>query len=282
MRSVLTQDLTHPRAERLLAQALAASPERLDLAALAIAALEFPGLDVADWQAQLDFLASRVRACVGESAGVAEQYTALRKVLVEEEGFRGNAAHYADPDNSFLNLVLTRKVGIPISLSVVWLEVARRAEIPLYGVAFPGHFLVALSGDGTRIVVDPFNRGRTLSSEDLNAMLRRTAANVLLTDELFEPASVRAISWRMLMNLKRLYINKSDQPRAVKVENLLLQLAPNHPAELRARAALLSSLGAYGAALKDLERAIEIGRAPDVPALVEAAKVLRQRLQYLN
>jgi regulator of sirC expression with transglutaminase-like and TPR domain len=278
---VQTQDLSHPRAERLLFMAMKA-PQRLDLAALAIAALEYPALDPADTEARLDFLAARVRALYPSSPTADEQLRALRKVLIDEEGYRGNAVSYGDPENSFLNVVLLRKVGIPISLSVVWLEVARRSAIPLYGVAFPGHFLVALDAPSGRIVVDPFDAGRSLTLADCSALLKRHAPSVVLSEELFEPAVVRAIVWRMLVNLKHVYFQRNDHARAVKVEDLLLQLAPNHPGELRARAALLSSLGAYKAALKDLERALEIGPAPDSAALVEAAKLLRQRLQYLN
>src|SRR5215211_5282863 len=278
---VVTQDLSHPRAERLLSRAME-SPQRLDLAALAIAALEYPALDPSDTEARLEFLAARVRAVRRASWAAEDQLRALRKVLVEEERFRGNEANYADPENSFLNVVLVRKLGVPISLSVVWLEVARRAQIPLYGVGFPGHFVVALDATHGRIVVDPFSSGRSLTADDCLAILKRHSPEAKLSEALFEPTSVRAIAWRVLLNLKRVYLQREDQARAVKVEDLLLQLAPNHPGELRTRAALLSSLGAYKAALRDLERAMELGPAPDAAALVEAARVLRQRLQFLN
>ena len=281
MSFVLTQDLSHPRAELLLSQALR-SPQRLDLAALAIAALEYPALDPAASQAKLDFLGARVRVLHRGTGGPEEQLRALRSVLIDEEQFRGNEANYSDPENSFLNVVLARKLGIPISLSVVWLEVARRAQIPLYGVGFPGHFVVALDATDGRIVVDPFSGGRSLTADGCLAILRRHSPEATVSEASFKPVPVRAITWRMLLNLKRLYLQRADQARAVKVEDLLLQLSPNHPGELRTRAALLSSLGAYKAALKDLERAMEIGPSPDSAALVEAAKVLRQRLQYLN
>ena len=281
MSFVLTQDLSHPRAELLLSQALRL-PQRLDLAALAIAALEYPALDPAVSQAKLDLLGARVRALHRNTWGPEEQLRALRRVLIEEERFRGNEANYSEPENSFLNVVLSRKLGIPISLSVVWLEVARRAQIPLYAVGFPGHFVVALDGADGRIVVDPFSGGRSLTADECLAILRRHSPNATLSEALFEPVPVRAITWRMLLNLKRVYLQRGDQARAVKVEDLLLQLAPNHPGELRTRAALLSSLGAYKAALRDLERAMEIGPSADSAALVEAARLLRQRLQYLN
>ncbi|HZA14362.1 MAG TPA: transglutaminase-like domain-containing protein [Myxococcaceae bacterium] len=258
------------------------APQRLDWASLAIAALEYPGLDPADTEARLDFLAARARALHPRGSTPDQQVRALRKVLIDEEGFRGNSVNYTDPENSFLNVVLIRKLGIPISLSVLWLEVARRSSIPLYGIAFPGHFLVALETPGGRLVIDPYDGGRALTLDDCSGLLKKHAPNSTLSEEHFEPAAIRTIVWRMLLNLKHVYFKRGDHARAVKIEDLLLQLAPNHPGELRARAALLSALGAYKAALKDLERALEIGPAPDSAALLEAAKLLRHRLQFLN
>ena len=280
---MLTFDLTHPRAEELLDEALSAQPERLDLAAFAVAALESPTLEVDRYLARLDALAERVRARRGEPWGAREQLAALHHVLVVEEGFRGNESDYGDPLNSLLDAVMERKVGIPISLSVLWMEVARRAGIALYGVGFPGHFLVGLDdADGRRFVADPFHHGRVLSPDDCSALLRKAVPNALVSEDLFQPAPVRAITWRMLTNLKRLHFAKGDQTRALKVEDLLLRLAPDHPGELRARAALLSSLGAYKAALADVERVLQLGPAPDAPALHAAARALRERLAFVN
>ncbi len=275
-------DLTHPLPGELLSQSLNASPERLDLAALAVAALEYPSLDVDGIQERLDVLARRVLAARESSWTPLDQIAALTKVLVEEEGFRGNEERYHDPENSFLNRVLDQKRGIPISVSVVWLEVARRAGIRLQGVGFPGHFLVAINADGGRILLDPFNGGKLLSLEDCATLLRRSMPGAQLSAELFEPARVREITWRMLMNLKRIYLERGDQMRAIKVQDLLLQIAPDHPVELRTRAALLSSLGAYRAALTDVERVMRLGPAPDAVALQMAAKALKQRLQFVN
>ncbi|MGA9521807.1 MAG: transglutaminase-like domain-containing protein [Myxococcaceae bacterium] len=279
---MLTLDLTHPKAGELLSQSFHASADRLDLAALAVAALEYPSLDIERTQDHLDRLARRVVAARTDSWTPVDQVEALRTVLVEEEDLRGNEARYHDPENSFINRVLDQKRGIPISVSVVWLEVARRAGIPLYGVGFPGHFLVAIGRDGGRLVVDPFNGGKLLSTEDCEALLRQVVPEARLSDALFAPTPVREIVWRMLMNLKRIYLSRGDQLRAIKVQDLLLQLAPDHPLELRTRAALLSSLGAYRAALSDLERVMQLGPAPDAAALKSAAKALKERLQFVN
>src|SRR6185369_12872348 len=149
-------------AKDLLSSALEAEPPRLDSAILAIAAIEYPELDAESCERTLSELAARVRAKKPGNDPVA-QLEALRVVLAEEEGFRGNREHYQDPENSFLNRVLERHIGLPISLSVVYLQVARRAKVPLYGVAFPGHFLVAADLDQQqKVVLDPFNDGASL------------------------------------------------------------------------------------------------------------------------
>jgi regulator of sirC expression with transglutaminase-like and TPR domain len=279
---VQTLDLTHLTAEALLDQAFACSPPRLDLGALAVAALEHPELEPAPWLARLDGYAARVRARCALGTDPQAQLEALRQVLAVEEGFGGPETRRADPADSFLDVVLERKQGLPITLSVVWLEVARRADIPLYGLGFPGHFLVALGGPGGRRVVDPFGGGRELGPDDLSALLRRAIPNALVSEDLLAPSPVKAIVWRMLMNLKRLYFARGDQARALMVEDLLLRLSPDHPGELRARAALLSSLGAWRAALADVERVLHLGPAPDAAALQAAARSLRERVAYLH
>lgn len=279
---MLTLDLTHPLAEELLAQALKSNPERLDLAALAIAALEFPALDPEPTLDALERLARRVSRRLPENASASAQLDALREVLVDEEGFTGDLSRYGEAEMSFLNCVVDRKVGLPITLSVVWIEVARRAGIPLYGVGFPGHFLCALDAPEGTLFVDPFGKGRLLTPEELQALLHRTVPGAQVTPQLLQPAPLVAIVWRMLSNLKRLYLSHQDPARALKVEDLLLQLAPDHPSELRARAALRSSLGAYRAALDDLEKCLALGPAKDAPALEAAARALRERLQFLH
>lgn len=283
MSPLQTLDLTQPVAERLLREALGAAPERLDLAALSIATLDRPALDVAEILHRLDGLARRVSVALlsgPRPASRADQITAVRRVLVEDEGLRGNEVEYHDPANSFIDVVLERRVGLPISLSVVWIEVARRAGIALYGVAFPGHFLVALGAGAARIVVDPFGGGRILGAVDCATLLTRAIPNALLSDELFAPASVRTTAWRMLQNLKSIYLGANDELRAARVENLLLQLRPDDVTELRERAELLISLGAHQEALRDLERVLRLGAAPDRAVIEATIAALRSRTRY--
>jgi regulator of sirC expression with transglutaminase-like and TPR domain len=211
------------------------------------------------------------------------QVQALKRVLVDEEGFRGNEQQYFEARNSELPSVLETRVGIPISLSVVWLEVARRAGIPLYGVGFPGHFVIAIDAEGHKLVIDPFHEGRILTEEGCEDLLHKMAPQVKFTPSMIAPAPVKSIAYRMLTNLKRLYLDKGDGERALKVVDLMLLIAPDHPGELRARAAILSALGAYRAALVDIERCLELSPgAPDHETLMMTAKALRQRVDYLN
>ncbi|WP_235216986.1 SirB1 family protein [Archangium violaceum] len=273
-------------ARERLVSALAADPPRLDLAALAIATLNRPELDTSAYLHTLDALAARVQLEMERHTGHGEVLaglTALRHVLADIEGFSGNEDDYQAPENSFLDQVLERKVGLPITLSVVYLEVARRAGIPLYGVPFPGHFLVACSAGDHKLVVDPFHGGEILTEEGCKELLERVAPQLRFNPSMLAPAPVELITYRMLSNLRRVFLERDESERGLAVVDLLLMLAPNHPGELRTRAALLANLGAYRAALKDVERCLELSpEAPDRDRLELTARELRERAELLN
>jgi regulator of sirC expression with transglutaminase-like and TPR domain len=276
-------DRQNPRGKELLVRALDASPERLDLAALAVAALENPEVDVQAVERSLDGLAEQVRASVGASTDVAEQLAALRDVLVVQEGFRGEDDGYSKAESSFIDRVLQSHRGLPIALGVVYVEVARRAGIPLHGVSFPGHFLVGTEVASSMVILDPFHAGKSLSLDDCSGLLKRFAPHLRMAPGLLAPASVRAITTRRLSNLKALYLGQGKGEQALRVVDLLLTLTPDHPGELRIRAALLSALGAYRAALADVERCLKLAPASqDARSLELAAKSLRERVEYLN
>jgi regulator of sirC expression with transglutaminase-like and TPR domain len=275
--------VSHARARELLQRGLKATPPRLDLAACAVASLVDDEFEVGDISQQLDGLGARVRAHHSAGDDAAAQLAALRRILAEEEGFSGQGSVDDAPENSALHHVLQRKTGLPISLCVVYLEVARRADIPLVGVSFPAHFLVATAGPGERLVLDPFHRGAPLDGSGCQELLARVAPAVRFSPRLLSAASVQTITTRMLSNLKRSYLARGDGERGLKVVDLLLQLAPDHPGELRARAGILSALGAYRAALADVERCLELSPdAPDQRHLRLAARTLKQRVDYLN
>ncbi|NTX39083.1 tetratricopeptide repeat protein [Myxococcus sp. CA033] len=273
-------------ARERLVSALAAEPPRLDLAALAIATLDRPELDAPACLHVLDVLACRVQVeseRLTDKGEALASLRALRHVLSDIEGFRGNEDNYHSPENSFLDQVLERKLGLPITLSVVYLEVARRAGIPLYGVPFPGHFLVAHDAGDHKLVMDPFHHGDILTEHGCEELLKRVAPQLKFDRAMLAPAPVELIAYRMLSNLRRVYLGREDRERGLAVVDLLLLLAPDHPGELRTRAALLANLGAYRAALRDVERCLELSpEAPDRDRLEMTARELRQRASLLN
>lgn len=186
----------------------------LALAALTIAEPEYPGLDIAHYLQVLDELGQRARVRTFAVRDPAVQAITLVNQLLREEHFQGNVAHYADPKNSFLNEVLDRRLGIPITLALVMTEVARRAEVPLAGVSFPGHFLVRGGPvEGPPTYVDPFT-GRALAPRDLRELLRRMTGEVRdPTPGELQAVSKRAILTRMLNNLRNIYMASGDTRR---------------------------------------------------------------------
>jgi regulator of sirC expression with transglutaminase-like and TPR domain len=189
--------------------------------------------------------------------------TAVSRFLFDEEGFQGNTADYYDPRNSFLNEVLTRRTGIPISLAVVYLEVARRAGLRVSGVNFPGHFLlrapVAGAHAGTTLradalIIDPFHRGALLSEADCRELLRQHVGDEAAFDRtLLDPATRTQIVVRILVNLKRLYVRMRSFPQARFISDLLLAADPTAILELRDRGLLAYHLQDFAGALRDLE-----------------------------
>lgn len=271
------------RAVQLLRRAIDGTrPSAFD-AAMAVAVQEFPELDLTSVQQEVRALGERVRSHLGAAPEAAAAVSSLQRVLVQEENFRGNAEDYYDPENSYLNRVIERRVGLPITLSVVWSEVAQAAGIPLFGIGFPGHFLVGLKAEGDLHIVDPFEGGRLLSAADCAALLRRAVPHGRVSADLFSPASPRAVAWRMLQNLKNIHLGvHRDDARALKVLDLLVTLDPQHPGELRARAGLLAEMGAWAGAIADLEQVLKLGEAPDSEALSDAVASLRQKTTFLH
>jgi regulator of sirC expression with transglutaminase-like and TPR domain len=282
-RGVETFIFGHARARDLLTRGLRARPPRLDWSACSVALLVDDDFTVEEVEAKLDALGDRVTARIPSNFSVAAQLQALRTVLVEEEGFSGGAFLDDAPSNSALHHVLTRKTGLPITLSVLYLEVARRAGLALVGVSFPAHFLVATAEPGERLVLDPFHHGQLLTGNGCEELLAKVAPAVRFSPRLLLPASVQTITTRMLSNLKRTYLALGDGARALNVVDQLLMLVPDHPGELRDRADILSALGAYQAALVDVERCLELSPdAPDQRNLRLAAKTLKRHVDYLN
>jgi len=251
-------------------------------AALLIAGIEHPSLAIDDYLGALDDLADRsgARALNDPPA----RLDRLREFLFEAEGFRGNVADYHDPRNSFLNDVLDRRLGIPITLSLVVMEVARRVGLVIDGVGLPGHFVVRASVGETSLLLDPFNGGRILTRDACAELMARAVGDrVTLRDEHLLPVTKRQILTRMLNNLKAIYWQRGEWQRALAVVRYLIALDPASGAEVRDRGTLLNRLGDYRRGLADWERYLTLcPNAPDAKTLRVSLRRARTTLATLN
>lgn len=264
--------------------ALAEQPHgafRLAEGALLIAQEEYPRLDVAAYLQRLDAMASVVSGRLGLEIEPQQIVAQINAYLFDEQGFRGNQTQYYDARNSFLNDVLERKTGIPITLSVVYIEIARQVGLPIVGVGLPGHFLVRYSALPTVFWIDPYYRGTILTLDDCQARLAEMYGDRVVWDAAYvEPVSDHAILQRMLYNLKSIYVQQNDPRRALGVVERLLLLRPDVLSEVRDRGLLQAQLGRLEAALDDLQLYLQLSPdAPDAAALQRHITTLQQHLR---
>jgi regulator of sirC expression with transglutaminase-like and TPR domain len=266
--------------------ALVASAEiPLAEAALAVAEEEYPGLEAARYIAALDRLGERVGRGLGPASAPRAVLEAMKVVLFGEEGFRGNEADYYDPRNCFLNEVLDRRLGIPITLSILYVEVARRVGLELLGVGFPGHFLVRSPAVGATpdLFIDPFNGGDVLAAPECVARFKAVLKGRDFDPSFLDPVDTRHILIRMLHNLKKVYVERGDDVRAMWVIDRLLLLLPGNLEERRDRGLLSARLGGTGAAVKDLEAYLESApQASDAKEVASLLQNLKHRTSWLN
>jgi regulator of sirC expression with transglutaminase-like and TPR domain len=275
-----------PSARERFAQLVSGSEEELDLAeaALLIAQEEHPDLDITAYLHRLDELAASVRARLPQAPEPMDIIHHLNVRLFHEEGLAGNESEYYDPRNSFLNEVLDRRRGIPITLSVIYLEVGRRLGLPLVGVGFPGHFLVKYRGADGDVVLDPFVGGVTLTLDELAQKLRSMYGdtNPFLGQipQLLTPASKKEILVRMLGNLKGIYLQQNDFTRALAAIDRILLVAPDLAMEVRDRGAVHQRLGHLQAALQDFRRYLEL--VPDAEDAEAVRTIMSRMMARLN
>jgi regulator of sirC expression with transglutaminase-like and TPR domain len=289
-----------PQVTEQLLHALNEPGEALGPASLAIARVEYPALDPAPYLQRLERMgeAAAGRLQRQDPADTASLVATLNAYLFEELGFSGNREHYDDPRNSFLNEVLDRRLGIPISLAAVYLEIGRRAGMRLEGVNFPGHFLVRVRA-GEDVIVDPFHGGALLSEVDCRQLLRQHVGEEAAFDRgLLATATRQHIVVRML--LKRLYVRMRSFPQARAIADLLLAVDPSALSELRDRGLLAYHMEDFASALRDLEAYLrlmprdaadaepaEAETSDDEPAsesaqIWEHVKTLRRRVAGFN
>jgi regulator of sirC expression with transglutaminase-like and TPR domain len=268
---------------RELAARLAADDEGADVAegALRLAAEFQPGVALEPAREELARLGAGAARAVPANGALAARAASLLDYL-RSCGFRGNEVQYDDPRNSFLPQVLARRTGIPITLSIVAIDVARHAGLALQGVSFPGHFL-ARSAEDPPVVLDAFH-GRVLDPEGCTALLRRAlGATAVLEPAHLEPAGVRDVLVRMLGNLKHGYAARQEWVRAIDCCDRILLLAPGAAGELRDRGLLYEQLECFGRALEDLERFLALApRAPEADALRARIVALRPQAARIH
>jgi len=291
--------------------ALSPDPD-LAVAALMIARIEYPNLDASPYLDQLDAIGREAKRRVAQASTSAvdapprvdpdayARIMALNDYLFGELRFVGNDLQYEDPRNSFLNEVMDRRTGIPITLALIYIEVARRAGVPVEGVNFPGHFLVRCpAGRGQfaeDLIIDAHHGGALLSEDACRTMFRRHAPSDVRDDDpaaearIFARAAKPQIMIRMLLNLKHVYVRMCSFPQARDVMELLLAVDPSAINELRDRGLLSYQLKDFSGALRDLQRYLHLSAATsqdqearDEQAQIwEHVKTLRKRVAALN
>ncbi len=290
---------------RSLAEQLTDAADRPgpDLAAPAflVARLEYRHLDPGPYLDRLDEWGEaafhRIAADPGHDAPLAARVDTLNKYLFDDLGFFGNREQYEDPRNSCLNEVIDRRTGIPITLALVYIEIARRSGIRAEGVNFPGHFLVRVLHDlhtddpGEGLIVDAFHGGVILDEQDCRLLLHRhMGEDAAWQPELLARATRRQILVRMLLNMKRLYVRWRSFPQARAATDLLLALSPSAVTELRDRGLLAYHMNDFPGALRDLEEYLKLAKLgesdeeqkKDNLQVWEHVKTLRRRVASLN
>lgn len=260
--------------------------EKIDLvrSALVIARTEYPALEIEEYAARIERM-SRRAAALAAGLGGSEIRAALNQVMFEEANLRGNREDYYDPRNSFLNDVLDRGLGIPITLSIIYMEVAKRVGFLLSGVGMPGHFLLKHYGDdGQEILIDCFNRGDILSRQDCQSRLDEIySGEMALRPEFLHPISRRQILTRMLNNLKTVYLSTRNFRKALVIADLILVIHPRSAEDVKQRALLRYSMGMQALAAEDLDEYLKISpTASDGEEVRQMSLSIRRMMALMN
>ncbi len=292
-----SEETTYQRLYRAFEELLRGKDEEIDLTqtALLISRIGYPDLDIASVLPSLDALARRVRSVLALPApDVAAELPAemprlhvidaLNQVLFDEEHFEGDADDYYNPDNSFLHKVLERRKGIPITLSLLYIEVARRVGLQIEGIGLPYHFMVRCRLEDNIVYIDPFAHGAVMNEQGCQEYIRKlTQRRIRLHSHWFEPVTKRQFLTRMLHNLKSIYLKSDQYALALNVCTLLILLYPKGGLEYRDRGLLYLQLKRYSPAIKDLRRYLELEeQAEDQKDMLEYIKTARQMLAMMN
>jgi regulator of sirC expression with transglutaminase-like and TPR domain len=266
-----------PPARQRFYQEIHQPDEEINLAcaALYLAQEEYSDLDVEEYLNALDTIASEIAKRLPQEAYPLRTIKTINQYLYEDLKFHGNTDNYYDPDNSYLNQVIDRRTGIPITLSLVYLEVAQRLEFPMVGVGMPGHFLIRPVVDEMQVFVDPFREGEVMFAEDCQQRLSEIYGRPIeLRPEFLQPVTPRYFLARMLNNLKAIYLTQSDIPRSLAAIERILLLFPDSPLDQRDRGLLYYQTGRWTEASQDLEDYLL--QVPDAQDAVVVRELLRR------
>lgn len=272
--------LTHPALARRRFVELAALPDpKVDLveASLVIALEDLPGLAIDDYLARVNEWSSAIQQRLEGSRDVERIVESINRLLFEEEGFHGEDEDYYDPRSALVSEMLDKHAGLPITLSILYIEMSRRIGMEVTGVSIPGRFLVKFSGACGQIVVDPFDGGRVLSTVEIQKLLDSVfGGGVKLREHHLRSFSAKEILARELAHLKSAYLARHDLPRAAASSDRLLILDENDPYEVRDRAAIAAQMHAYRVAIDSFERYLAL-----MPHAEDGARI-REQIAYLR
>lgn len=265
--------------EQRLREIVSGSEDDINLAeaALLVATHACPGLDVPRYLARIDELGATLGSRIPADATVSQRIAALNQYLFGDLGFAPNTEDYYDPRNSFLHDVLERRVGIPITLSILYIEVGHRVGLPLQGVSFPGHFLVKCALSDGMVVLDPYSGGVSLGLADLQKRLREVQGGEVsraIIAGLLGTAGKKDIILRMLRNLKAIYLREQEFDKALAIMDWIVAAAPEQALELRDRGMVYQELECSRAALADFEQYLR-----RTPAAEDAYEIRRRIIE---
>jgi regulator of sirC expression with transglutaminase-like and TPR domain len=261
--------------------------EKIDLirSALTIARTEYPEVNVESYVARVDELARSAASRIADIGDPRDVIAALNHALFRDAGIQGDREAYYDPRNSFINEVLDRRLGIPITLALIYMEVGRRLGFPLFGVGMPGHFLLKhYDIDGSETIIDCFNGGDILSAQDCQRRLDEIySGQMTLRPEFLFAVSRRQMLTRILNNLKTFYLSARNFRKALPIVDLLLVIYPRSPEDVKQRALLRYSLGQSRGAADDLEAYLKMSpEASDADEIRQTALSIRRMLALMN
>ena len=259
------------------AEIAASADDTINLAegALVIASEEYPSLDIGAYLVRLDEMGATLKRRLRADISPADTIVALNRFVFEENGFTGNSADYYDARNSFLNEVLDRKRGIPITLAIVYIEIGRRIGLPLQGISFPGHFLVKCPLREGAVILDPYARGMSLGLDELRKRVKALGSGTEPPDpviaNMLAAAGNKEILARMLRNLKAIYTHHKDWIKALSAADRIITIMPLCAEEYRDRGTIYVNLECFRAALFDLQAYLQM-----LPAAKDADTVREQ------